>query len=135
MISSMSASFARMNRRWCFDQPLVDRYIIGGHSRNTESPLEYRTAGAPAQVRDPLHCPHRVFNSVANESRNAVVYDLRHRATATGNHRRSARHGLNHHQSKRLGPIDRKQQRGCVAQELALVRVTDLAQELDAWRP
>ena len=48
-----------------------------------------------------------------------------------GHDRGAARHGLDHHQPERLRPVDRKQQRLGVAQELGFLVVADLADILD----
>ena len=62
----------------------------------------------------------------------AVVDDLRDRASAPGNHRRSASHCLDHHQAKRFGPVDGKQKSSCVSQKLCLFLVPYLPNEVDA---
>jgi hypothetical protein len=47
-------------------------------------------------------------------------------------HRRAARHGLDHDQAERLWPVDGKEQGARLAKEAALLLLVDLANELDA---
>src|SRR5581483_9193264 len=62
----------------------------------------------------------------------AVANDLRHRTARPCDHRRAARHGLDHHQPEGFRPIDGKEQRVSVAEKVALLLLPDLADELDA---
>jgi hypothetical protein len=71
---------------------------------------------------------HFVFN---DETRDLVLNQLTERATVERYDRRPARHGFDHHQSKRLRPVDRHQQRERVAQKLGLLPVGDLPDEFD----
>ena len=64
----------------------------------------------------------------------AVVDDLGDRTAIECDDRRSARHGLDHDKAERLRPIDRKQQRGCTAQEFRLLAIGDLTNILDVRR-
>src|SRR5206468_323234 len=61
----------------------------------------------------------------------SVVDDLRHRARLEGNDGRAAGHGLDHDETERFWPIDRKQQRSRARQKLPFRFIIDLAGELD----
>ena len=56
------------------------------------------------------------------------------RAVTRGDHRRPARHRLDHHQAERLLPLDREERRPRVLEQLDLLPVVDLAEELDPVR-
>jgi len=60
-----------------------------------------------------------------------MLDDLRNRAARTGNHWRSTSQGFDHHQAKRFGPVNGKQQGNRVAKEFVFLRITDLTDEFD----
>ena len=64
----------------------------------------------------------------------AVLDHLRHRAAARRDHRRAARHRLDHDQAERLLPVDREERRPRVLEQLDLLAVRDLAEVLDLVR-
>ena len=51
-----------------------------------------------------------VVRIAANPAADAVSYDFFDGASGEGEHRRAARHGLDHHEPERLLPLNRKQQ-------------------------
>ena len=69
-----------------------------------------------------------------DEARDAVLDDLRHGAAIVGDHRAAAGHRLDHHETERLRPVDRDEQRDRAAQERSLVLVADLADVFDIAR-
>src|SRR5882757_11529085 len=114
-------------------QPAIDRDVVASHAAGGETLLEARAdllaREPPELVVDGFGCGNL---AVDDETGQAMLDDLRYRATAIGNHRRAARHRLDHHQAERLGPVDRHEQRPRPAQEFGLVRIADLADVLDA---
>src|SRR5580704_10749682 len=66
-----------------------------------------------------------------NETRYAIFDQFRDGAALERDNRRAASQGFDHDQSERLRPVDRHDQRDGAAQELGLLRVRDLADELD----
>ena len=63
-----------------------------------------------------------------------VLDHLGHGAPAGRDHRRPARHRLDHHQPERLLPLDREERRARVLEQLDLLAVRDLAEVLDLGR-
>src|SRR4029453_18692430 len=76
---------------------------------------------------DRSHCLCLGFH---NEAGHSVVDHFWDRSARPRNDGRAARHGLDHHQTERLRPIDRKQQRSRVAEKSLLLSVIYLADEL-----
>src|SRR6185503_10669638 len=58
--------------------------------------------------------------------------DLGHRTAAESENRCAASHGFDHGEAERLRPVDGKQQRLCVAEEVRLLMLVDLSDEFDA---
>ena len=65
-------------------------------------------------------------------SSNVILHDFRNRAFAEGQHRRAARHRLDHDETERLRPVDREQQGERLAEKFALGGLVDLADEFNA---
>jgi len=76
---------------------------------------------------------HKIINARDHESGYPMAQHLRDRSARPSYHRRATGQGFDHHQTKGLGPIDRKQQRDRVAKELALLPPPNLADELDTF--
>src|SRR5690349_12603634 len=74
---------------------------------------------------------HGLIDTADNKSRLSVFYYFRDGAAAEGENRRAASHSLDHDKPERLWPINRKQQRRCLAQEFGFVAVVDFSDELD----
>ncbi len=74
----------------------------------------------------------RFLHRIDDQTGDAGVDDLGHRAATEGEHRRAASHGFDHRQPERFRPVDREQQRPGLAQELALGALVDLADEFHA---
>ena len=60
--------------------------------------------------------------------------DLGHRAVGQGDHRRAARHRLDHHHAERLVPEDGEEQAACPGEQPALLRCVGVA-DVDRVRP
>ena len=95
-----------------FHQAAIDREIVERHAARREALLEpaggFACATAARRRSTAPIAPALVLD---DEAGHAFVDDLRHRAAVEGDDRRAARHRLDHHQTERLGPIDRHQQR------------------------
>ena len=73
----------------------------------------------------------QLVGAVADETRDAIGHDLRHRAAGGRQDRGPARHGLDHHHAERLRPCDRKEQGAGPRQQVVLRRRVELAQPHD----
>ncbi|MNR05850.1 hypothetical protein D3C85_1218990 [compost metagenome] len=73
----------------------------------------------------------RLFQRIHQEAGGSMLNDFGRRAAGEGHDRRPAGHGLDHHQTKRLWPVDGEQQGLGPAEEGRLLIVADLADELD----
>ena len=73
-----------------------------------------------------------LFHGFDDGAGDTFVDDLRHRAAAERQDRRAAGHRLDHGEAERFRPVDGKQQRLRVAEELRLLMFVDLADEFDA---
>src|SRR5690606_14881876 len=113
-------------------EPFVQAKVVAGHALRGEALLEDLAASRAVERAGPAHRGHRLVAALHDEAGDAFVDDLRHRAVAPGDHRRAAGHRLDHHQSEGLGPVDRKEQRARVAEELRFLLVADLAEVFDA---
>src|SRR3981081_2823900 len=100
-----------------------------------ESLLEAVANLASVQLRSLSYPLPRFINIVDEEPGDALIDNFGHRPACKGDHRRAACHGLDHDQSKGLRPVDRKKQGTCVAQEITLVGIVDLADEFHEWIP
>src|SRR4029077_10185679 len=65
-------------------------------------------------------------------SGDAILDDLRGRSAAERQYRGAARHGFDHHESKRLRPVYWEQKSGRLAEECCFLALVDLADELYA---
>jgi len=79
------------------------------------------------EFRNAVNCFGCIFQILRNKSRLAFRYHFSHSATVICDYRRATRHGLNHHQTERFGPIDGKKQCVGIAQKLAFAGIVDLA--------
>jgi hypothetical protein len=99
------------------------------HPRSGKALLKHFATLFSAQLRYSSDRFYRVFQTFNDETGLTRLHKLRDRAAAIGNDRRAAGHCLNHHQPKRLRPVDRKQQRIRIAEEFIFLLVADLAYE------
>jgi hypothetical protein len=73
----------------------------------------------------------RLVDRVDDEAGRPVLDHLGHRSAAECHHGDAARERFDHHQTERLRPVDREEQRARVAEKLVLVLLADLADVLD----
>src|ERR1700712_630092 len=86
--------------------------IFSCHPAGRESLLEPGADYPSVETRKVADSFHGIFLAIDDEARHAVLDHFRNGAGAVSDHRRPARHRLDHHQTERLGPVDRKQQCG-----------------------
>src|SRR5512133_3520507 len=111
-------------------EPPVNVDVIAGHPQCSESRLELATARVAGQRIDLLDRTYRVRDVVTDEPGPPVLDDFGYRSAAVRDHRRAARHGLDHHEAERLGPVDRKHERPRATEERLLLVLPDLADDL-----
>ena len=114
------------------EQRTIDADIVLRHPRGGKALLETLPHLFPVERDDARQRRDRLLHGVDDGAGDAVVDDLRHRAAAERQDRRAAGHGLDHGKAERLRPVDGKQQRLRLAQELRLLMLVDLADEFDA---
>src|SRR6516225_9931539 len=93
--------------------------------------FECRSDVRSIQICDTRDRRSGLISRFHNEAGNAVFYHFRYRAAPKANHRRSARHRLDHYEPKWLGPIDRKYQSCCLTEEVSLFMLGNLAEIFD----
>ena len=109
----------------------VDALVVVDHAHVAEPRLEDAPAGCTIDRVDPAHrLDHRCL-VVADEARYPVLHHLGNRAAPARDHRRAAGERFDHHQSERLRPVNREEQRARASQKPRLVVAADLPQELD----
>src|SRR2546422_851513 len=108
-----------------------DAEVALRHAAGGEAAFELGSAGGALERRDPRHRRDHVALGLTDEARVAVRDHLGHRAAATGDDRGPARERLDQHETERLGPVDREDQRQRLAEERLLRAVVHLAEELD----
>src|SRR6476659_336733 len=116
-----------------FRKRRIDLHVIVCHPRRTESVFELAATSASIERID-LRCrSDRFIERFDDESGLAVLQHLRYGAAVARDHRRPTCEGFDHHEPKRLGPIDLKEQSASAAEECALLLVADIAQKLHIW--
>src|SRR5262245_9068294 len=108
------------------DQSAVDGQIVAGHPTRTEPLVEHLSDRPPAQLGGLLNSANRVVEIINHKTCDPVINHFRDRPAAVSNHRRAARHRLDHDQPERFRPVDREQQRPSVPQKLVLLALADL---------
>jgi len=73
----------------------------------------------------------RLLHGFDNISGNSISHNFAHRPAAKRDRRRAARHGLDHDQTKRLRPVNGKEQRIRIAQKFFFTGIAHLAQKLN----
>src|SRR5712672_3122145 len=114
-----------------FAQRLVVANVILRHSRCGKSFLEMSAHLTPVELGKPSNRLYGLCFAWHDKAGEAIIDNLWHRARAERDHGRPAGHGLDHDETKRLWPIDRKQQRSRTRQKLPFRFIIDLAGELD----
>src|SRR5262245_15218809 len=106
--------------------------LVGVHHRpHAEAFLELAPARCTAERGKPRGGGGHGLLRLAEKPGPPVTHDLRHRAPRPRDDGRAAGERLDQRQTERLRPVDRKQERERLSQELALLPVVDLAQEFD----
>jgi hypothetical protein len=93
--------------------------------------VELGAYAVPIQHTELTHRFDRLTFILYDETGDAVLENLRHRAVFEGDHGGAARHGFDHHQTEGLAPCDRKQQARGIAEKLALLMLADFTDEFD----
>src|SRR5207248_1160205 len=83
------------------------------------------------QLTKPANCSDGGILVIDDESGHPLIDDFRHRSGSEGDNRCAAGHCLDHDQTKRLRPVDWKQQSCRGAEKVFLRLLVDLAGELD----
>src|SRR5918996_2772456 len=109
-----------------FNKLLIDSKIVACHTCGAEAFLEELSAAPPTECRNALCGPHGILQVLHDEAGDPFFDDLRYRATPIGDHRRAARHGLDHDQPEGLRPVDGEEQGISVAQKRILFAIADL---------
>src|SRR4029453_1686758 len=91
------------------------------HSARREALIEPFPDTATIKATDAPDRSHRLWRGFHKKAGPPVLDHFGDRSARPRNHRRAARHGLDHHQTERLRPIDRKQQRSRVAEKRLLL--------------
>src|SRR5690349_16076126 len=89
------------------DEPAVARLVLSRHPDGREALLEPGADCPAVETWQLAHGSDGIFLAIDDEAGDAVLDDFRHGAGAVRNHGRPARHCLDHHQTERLGPVDR----------------------------
>jgi hypothetical protein len=98
-------------------QSFVQRHVPPSHRLGREPFLETQTNAFSIQTVDAEDGVGGLVVVANDEPRDAGIDHLGHRTAGIGHDRRAAGHGLDHHQSERLRPVDREQQGVGPAQE------------------
>ena len=130
--SDAEAPASRRRRISTTQQRTIDADIILRHPCGGKALLETLPHLFSVERDDARQRRNRLFHAVDDGAGDAFVDDLRHRAAAERQDRRAAGHGLDHGKAERLRPIDGKQQRLRLAEELRLLMLVDFADEFDA---
>ena len=109
----------------------INADIVFRHPCGGKTLFETLTHFFSIELGDARQGRDRLFHGFNDGAGDAVLDDLRNRAATESKDRRSASHRLDHGESKWLRPVDRKQQRLCLTQELRLLMVIDLADEFN----
>src|SRR5215216_3892981 len=91
----------------------------------------FRADTAAVELAEPLDRLNSFLLGLNNASRNAILDNLGYGATPERDNWGTACHRFNHHQAKRLRPVDRKQQSRRAGKEVLLGLFVDLTGELD----
>src|SRR5260221_4352378 len=111
--------------------PVVDSQIVVNHPFGREALLESPPDRAPIELPGKRNRRHGRIEGIDDEPTQPILDDFGYGPATEGDHRRAVRHCLDQHETERLRPIYRKQQRQRIAEKRSLVGLTDLADELD----
>jgi len=119
------------SRRGAVQERTIGGDIVASHPRDSETRLEFLSNGGSAHRCSLPHGGYGGFQRIDDHAADVIGDDLRNRAIAPGDNRRTGRHGFDHHQPERLWPVDRKQKRPRFSEKWAFLALVDLADELD----
>src|SRR5215475_256107 len=102
----MTASRGKLFQRSCAERLVVAKVVLR-HPPGRETLLEARAHLVAVELAEAADRLDRLGFSIDDEACDALVDHLRDGAAAEGDDRRAARHGLDHDQTERLGPVDR----------------------------
>src|SRR5262249_52007398 len=111
------------------NQTFEMQHVVIRHSRSRKALLKNFATPFSAQLRHPSNGCYGILRSFHNEACVTLLHYFGNRAVAIGYDRRAARHRLNHHQPERLRPVDRKEQRICIAEEFIFLPLPNLTNE------
>ena len=110
----------------------IELRVLLRHYRSKEAPLERFPHATAVECGKPRDGGDGFVSGVDDEASNAVVDDLSYRTIVPRDDRRSTGHRLDHDQTEGLGPVDGKEERRGLAEELILLLVIHFSNELDA---
>src|SRR6266567_4771823 len=108
----------------------IDVDIVSSHDFRGKTALEYPSYAVSVETFDFLQRLDRFFVAIHDEARNAMLDHLGYRSTIPRDHRGTAGHRFDHHQTEGLRPVDREQQRCCSAKQFVFLRIADFSNEV-----
>ena len=114
-------------------QTLVYALICFGHGCRGKSAHDFLSAGGAIDLGESADRGDQGVFGVADEPRCSVANHLGDTARPQRQNRSPTRERLNHHQSKWLGPPDREQERGCIAQEIVFLEAVDFSDQFHTF--
>ena len=87
---------------------MVYMQVVTRRTLDREATFECRSDLRSIQAFDPRNHRSRLINGFHNKAGDAVLHNFRYRSAPKANHRRPARHRLDHDETKWLRPIDRE---------------------------
>src|SRR5262249_46232597 len=112
-------------------EPGISRKIVPRHPRRCETLLKFASTSESVETACLLNCDNRCVNIVHDKPAHSIPDHFGHRCPPVRHYRSSASHRFDHRKPKRLRPVDWKQQRLCIPQELFLFSPSDFADVLD----
>src|SRR5215208_5204814 len=105
--------------------------VLSGHLFRRKPLLETRADFMAVQFAQGLNRLNGLRLPVHHKTGYTMIYHLRNGATAEGDDRRAARHGFDHDQTERFGPVNRKQQGRRTCEKILFGLIVDFANQLD----
>src|SRR5579871_3609524 len=114
------------------DNLLVQCQVFVRHAMACEPLLKDPPAGCAVQRAATLYCGDSFLHGIHDKPGDSVDHYFGYGSTIERDNRCAAAHGLNHGQSERFGPVDWKEVRKGIPQELRFVTIPDLPDKFDA---
>src|SRR6185503_3305491 len=92
----------------CRHQTLIDLNVVSSHARGREPLIEASSHASPVERQQRTKFPNALFFAIYNEAGYTFINDFCNRAVAESKNWGTACHRLDHDQTERLGPVDRK---------------------------